>query len=151
MRAQVCLYAQYTLHSSSVKAQVEGVSKVSRLTNCRFTAISGQISAIYILIFHKTEVQTVILRCWKDLYLNWFKSYDKNEKHTKNAKTSKITKNSTRISFFLQNHTETKMEIIVFCVINFEPIKVYISSAPQNDRLNLRFVKDNYVDGGNLA
>ena len=42
---------------------IEGVSKVSRLTNCRFTTISSQISAIYINIFHKTEVQTVILRC----------------------------------------------------------------------------------------
>ena len=27
-------------------------------------------------IFHKTEVQTGILRCWRGLNLNWFKSYD---------------------------------------------------------------------------
>ena len=81
---------------------VEGVSKVSRLTNCRFTTISSQISAIYINIFHKTEVQTVILRCWTGLYLNWCKSYDKNEKHTKNTKKPKITINSTRILFLLQ-------------------------------------------------
>ena len=27
-------------------------------------------------IFHKTEVQTVILRCLVYLYLNWIKSYD---------------------------------------------------------------------------
>ena len=26
-------------------------------------------------IFHKTEVQTVILRCWTSLNLDWFKSY----------------------------------------------------------------------------
>ena len=97
---------------------------MSRLTNCRFTAISSQISAIYIIIFHKTEVQTVILRCWIGLYLNWCKSYDKNEKHTKNTKTPKITKNSTRILFFLQNRTNTKMEIITVCVITFEPIEV---------------------------
>ena len=32
-------------------------------TNCMF-------------IFHKTEVQTVILRCLMSLNLNWFKSYD---------------------------------------------------------------------------
>ena len=42
---------------------LEGVPKISRLTNCRFTNISSQISAIYMNIFHKTDVQTVILRC----------------------------------------------------------------------------------------
>ena len=40
-----------------------------------FSTISNQFSAIYISIFHKFEVQTVILRCWTGLYLNWFKSY----------------------------------------------------------------------------
>ena len=38
-----------------------------------------------------------------------------------------------------------------FCVITFEPIEVQTRSAPQNDRLNLSFVKYNYVDGGKLA
>ena len=103
---------------------LEGVSKRSGLTNCHFTIISSQISAIYINIFHKTEVQTVILRCWTGLYHNWFKNYDKNEKHVKNAKTPKIAKNSTWILSFLQNRTKTKIEIIAFCVIAFEPIKV---------------------------
>ena len=42
---------------------VEGEEKKSTLTNCRFTTISSQISAIYMNIFHKTEVQMVILRC----------------------------------------------------------------------------------------
>ena len=55
---------------------VEGEEKKSALTNCRFRTISSQISAIYMNIFHKTEVQTVILRCWMGLYLNWVKSYD---------------------------------------------------------------------------
>ena len=40
-------------------------------------------------IFHKTEVQTVILRCWTDLYLNWFKSNDRNPKNAKNRKKQK--------------------------------------------------------------
>ena len=31
--------------------------------------------AICMFIFHRTEVQTVILRCLTDLNLNWFKSY----------------------------------------------------------------------------
>ena len=38
-----------------------------------------------------------------------------------------------------------------FCVITFEPIEVQTHSAPQNDRLNLSFVKGIYVDGGKLA
>ena len=39
------------------------------------------------------------------------------------------------------------MEIIAFCVITFEPIKIKTCSAPQNDRLNLSFVKYIHVDG----
>ena len=54
-------------------------------------------------------------------------------------------------NFFLQNRTKTKMEKITFCVITFDQIKIQTYSAPQNDRLNFSFVKDNYVDGGNLA
>ena len=38
-----------------------------------------------------------------------------------------------------------------FCVIAFEPIEVQTRSAPQNDRLNLVFVKGIYVKGGKLA
>ena len=38
-----------------------------------------------------------------------------------------------------------------FCVITFEPIEVQTCSAPQNDRLNLVFVKSIHVDGGELA
>ena len=55
--------------------EVKCVQKKSRLTNCRFTTISSQITVIYMNIFHKTEIQTVILRCWTGLYLNWFYSY----------------------------------------------------------------------------
>jgi hypothetical protein len=43
--------------------------------NDRVTTISGHFFAICIFIFHKTEVQTVILRCLTGLNLNWFKSY----------------------------------------------------------------------------
>jgi hypothetical protein len=34
------------------------------------------------------------------------------------------------------------MEILMFYAITFEPIKIQKCSAPQNDRLNLSFVKD---------
>ena len=41
-----------------------------------FTTISGHFFTSYIYIFHKTEVQTVILKCWTSLNLIWIKSYD---------------------------------------------------------------------------
>ena len=44
--------------------------------NVCFTTASSHFFAYYMNIFHKTEVQTVILRCWMCLYLNWFKRYD---------------------------------------------------------------------------
>ena len=34
------------------------------------------------------------------------------------------------------------MDIFAFFVITFEPIRIYICSAPQNDGLNYSFVKD---------
>ena len=43
---------------------------------CHFSTISSQFFAIYICIFHKPEVQTVILRCWTGLNHNWFQSYE---------------------------------------------------------------------------
>ena len=41
----------------------------------RCRTISGHIFANCINIFHKTEVQKVILRCLRSLYLIWFKSH----------------------------------------------------------------------------
>ena len=38
-----------------------------------------------------------------------------------------------------------------FFVITFEPIMIYTCLPPQNDRLNLSFVKDIYVDSRQLA
>ena len=48
--------------------------------NVRFRTISCRFFANCMNIFHKTEVQTVILRCWTGLKPNWFKSYGTNEK-----------------------------------------------------------------------
>ena len=42
-------------------------------------------------------------------------------------------------------------ETFVFCVITFESIEFQTRSAPQNDCLNLSFVKDMNVDGEKLA
>ena len=38
------------------------------------------------------------------------------------------------------------MEILTFYAINFEPFKIRKRSAPQNDHLNLSFVKNTYLN-----
>ena len=38
-----------------------------------------------VVIFYKTEIQTVALRCLISLNLNWYKSYDTKRKNTKNT------------------------------------------------------------------
>ena len=43
------------------------------------------------------------------------------------------------------------MEIFAFCVISFEPIKFQTHQAPQNDRLNLNFVKDAHTYGEKMV
>ena len=45
-----------------------------------------------VLIFHKTEIQTVILRCSRLLNLNWCNSYDTKRKNAKNANACFCTK-----------------------------------------------------------
>ena len=43
------------------------------------------------------------------------------------------------------------MEILTLYAITFEQIKIQKRSAPQNDRLNLSFVKDTYVNAEKMA
>ena len=43
-------------------------------------------------IFHKTEVQTVILKCITSLNPNWFESYDTKRKNARNANECFYTK-----------------------------------------------------------
>ena len=69
--------------------------------------------ANYIFVFHKTEIQTVILRCLVNLNLNWYKSFDKKQK------TQKVP-----VCVFEQNCKKMEMEIFPFCVITFEPIRI---------------------------
>ena len=45
------------------------------LENWPFITLSGHFFANYMIIFQKTEIQTVILRCLEGLKINWFKSY----------------------------------------------------------------------------
>ena len=61
---------------------------------------------------------------------------------TQNAKTQK-----TQMSGFVQNCKKSEMEIFAFYVITFEPIRIYTCYAPQNDCLDLSFVKDKHIVG----
>ena len=54
-------------------------------------------------------------------------------------------------SFFLQKRKKLEKEKNAFCVLNFETIEVQTHLAPQNDHLNLSFVKDINVDGRKVA
>ena len=47
--------------------------------------------------------------------------------------------------------SQVQKNVFAFCVITFEPVDVQTRSAPQNDRLNLNFVKFTYLHGGKLA
>ena len=43
------------------------------------------------------------------------------------------------------------MEIFALCAITFELVKIKTCLAPQNNRLNLSFVKDTYVVGKKMT
>ena len=45
-----------------------------------------------VLIFHKTEIQTVILRCLIILNLNWYNTYDTKPKNARKANVCFFTK-----------------------------------------------------------
>ena len=77
--------------------------------------IFGHCFANCMFIFHKTEVQTVILRCLMSLNLNWYKSYDKKHKNAK--KNQKM-----QTSVFVKNGKKKEMEIFAYCFITFDPI-----------------------------
>ena len=64
------------------------------------------------LIFHKNEVQLVILRCLTSLDLNWYKRFD-----TKRIKTQKTQK-----SFLFTKSQKT--QIFAFYVITIQQIKI---------------------------
>ena len=48
-----------------------------RFKNGHFSTICGHFLGNYIVIFHKTEIQTVILRCLVYKNIDWIKSYNK--------------------------------------------------------------------------
>ena len=64
------------------------LQKKRQLINSHFKTIYGHFFANYMFIFHKTEIQTVILRCLTIINLNCYKSYDTKHKNAKNAKNA---------------------------------------------------------------
>ena len=57
----------------------------------------------------------------------------------------RFCKRKGQLSFF-QFHV-----FFAFCVITFAQIKIYTWIVPQNDRLHLNFVKDEYIVGKKMA
>ena len=73
-------------------------SKGMTITIAHFTTISGHFSANCMFIFHKKEVQTVILRCLTGLNHNQYKSYDTKPKNAKNANLCFCTKSQKNVN-----------------------------------------------------
>ena len=73
------------------------------------------------VIFHKTEIHTFILRCLTSLNLNWYKSYDTKRKNSKNANLcfwTKLQKNGNgNISVLSHNFWTNKN------LLEFRPVK----------------------------
>ena len=72
--------------------RVYSESKRMTTTIANFMTISGHFFANCMFIFHKTEVQTVILKCLTSLNPNWYKSYDTKRQNARNANECFCTK-----------------------------------------------------------
>ena len=68
-------FKNYGLRCSLRSCACSAKSQKRQLINSHFTCISGHFFANYMIIFHKTKVQMVILRCLTGLNLHWFKRY----------------------------------------------------------------------------
>ena len=60
-----------------------------------------------------------------------------------------MARNGRKTSIY--HFLNSQKNIFAFCVISIDPIEVQTCSAPQNDRLNLSFVKNIYVVGKKMA
>ena len=105
--------------------------------------LSSHFFSNYMNIFHKTEVKTIILRCWTGLNLIWFKSYDPNHKYFSFQVFCNFVKKTPLLcNVFCFFFIFGAFSFFCNCIITFEPIKIWDLSAPQNVRLNLSFVED---------
>jgi hypothetical protein len=64
-------------HENGHKKVLETVAQNLLLINDYLKTISSHFLGSYIDIFHEKEIQTVSLRGWKGLYLNWLVTYVK--------------------------------------------------------------------------
>ena len=106
-----------------------------------FTTISGHFFANYITIDHKTEIQTIILRCFK---------------RSKSWLVQKLWLKMQTFPFLVFCDIVKKthlyfLRFFAFCVITFVPIMIQTCSAPQNNRLNLSFLKNVPIVGNKRA
>ena len=73
-------FKSYGLRCSKRPCKCSVNSKMWQLINGHFTTMSGHFLPKNMVIFHKTEIQTVILRCLTSLNLNRFQRYDEKRK-----------------------------------------------------------------------
>ena len=81
-------------------------------------------------IFHKTEIQTVILRCLMSLNLNWYKSYGTKCKNSKNPNLcfwTKLQKNWNGNICALCHNLWTNQNLLEFRPVKHLKMTVWIS------------------------
>ena len=80
-------FKNYDTKSTLMPRKILAKSKIDHqnlhLINGNITTVSGHFCAISLNIFYKTEVQTVILKCWASLNHDWYNSYDTKRKKKK--------------------------------------------------------------------
>ena len=109
------------------RKQVRRTPKKWQLIKGHSTTIHGHFFADHMVIFHKTEIQTVILRCLMSLNLNWYKSYDTKRKNSKNTNLcfwTKLQKNGNGNISFLCHNLWTNQNLL-----EFRPVKHVIMTV----------------------
>ena len=84
----------------------------------------------HMVIFHKTEIQTVILRCLMSLNLNWYKSYDTKRKNSKNANLcfwTKLQKNGNGNISVLSHNFWTNQNLLEFRPVKYVIMTIWTS------------------------
>ena len=90
-----------------------------------------------VIIFEQIEVQTCSAPQNERLNLSFVKDIY--------VDSGKLARNGRKTALYRFVSNQVQKNIFAFCVINFEPIEVQTRLAPQNDPLNLSFVKDTKI------
>jgi hypothetical protein len=93
--------------------------------------------AFYVITFEPIEVQTRSAPQNDRLNLRFVKDTSVNGR--------KLARNGPKTTIYISRVSQVRKNIFAFCVITSESIELQTRSAPQNDRLNLSFVK--YING----